>query len=386
MVYLSCSLTVRKSPRSKPLHIGIDARLAYRRGVGTYAANLILALSKIDRKNRYSIFNAPHALRSQISSSRFNWVTVPFSNAAYYEQVLLPRAAREQGVGLLHYTDNSATAIDPIPFVVTLHDTMHTRPLAQVRPKATFRNRLVDGYKKWSIARSAPRAKAVLTVSEFSKSQILAHMGIDGTKVFVTPEGVDRRLFQKASRKPSKLFKILAHGAADERKNIPNILKAVKILADQGKKFQVIILGMDEAELKCTNYMDQVVSLRIGSLLEWAGNVPFEMLSHVYAEADMFLYPSRLEGFGLPVLEACSCGVPVIASNTTSLLEVAGDAALLVDPESPQAIAKAMKQMMEKPVLRRRYIQRGLKRAKLFTWEKTARLTLNVYERVGQPL
>ncbi len=377
---------MRKSPRNKSLHIGIDTRLAYRRGVGTYAANLILALSKIDRKNHYSIFNAPHVLRSQISSSRFSWVTVPFSNAAYYEQVLLPRAAREQGVQLLHYTDNSATALDPIPFVVTLHDTMHTRPLAQVRPKAAFRHRLIDAYKKWAISRSTSRAKAVLTVSEFSKGEILKNMKIDGTRVFVTPEGVDRRLFKKVSRKPSKLFKILAHGAADERKNIPNILKAVKILADRGKKFQVIILGMDEAELKCTNYMNQVVSLGIGNLLEWAGNVPSEMLSRVYAESDLFLYPSRLEGFGLPVLEAFACGVPVIASNTTSLPEVAGDAALLIDPESPQAIAKAVKQMMEGSVLRRRYIQRGLKRAKLFTWEKTARLTLKVYERVGQAL
>ncbi len=326
---------MRKSPKSKPLRIGIDARLAYRRGVGTYAANLILALSKIDRKNRYFIFNAPHALRSQISSTRFQWVIVPFSNAAYYEQVLLPRVAREQGVDLLHFTDNSATSIDPIPFVVTLHDTMHTRPLAQVRPKATFRHRLLDGYKKWAISRSVFRAKAILTVSEFSKRQILDQMGIDGAKIFVTPEGVDRRLFKKVSRKPSKIFKILVHGAADERKNMANILKAVKILADLGKKFQVIVVGMDAAELKFTNYIDQVLSLGIGNLLEWAGNVPFEMLSLVYAEADLFLYPSRLEGFGLPVLEAFACGVPVIASNTTSLPEVAGDAAWLVDPENP---------------------------------------------------
>ncbi len=222
--------------------------------------------------------------------------------------MLLPRAARERGVDLLHYTDNSATAIDPIPFVVTLHDTMHRRPLAQVRPQATFRHKLIDGYKKWAISRSAPRARALLTVSKFSKNQILEQMGVDGTTVFVTPEGVDRSLFKKTTHKPSKLFKILVHGAADERKNIPNVLKAVKILKDQGKKFQVIVLGMDEAELGCTNYMDQVVSLEVGNFLEWAGNVPSEMLSRVYAESDLFLYPSRLEGFGLPVLEAFACG------------------------------------------------------------------------------
>ena len=143
---------------------------------------------------------------------------------------------------------------------------------------------------------------------------------------------------------------------------------------------KVIVVGMDEMELKSTDYMERVVALGIGNLLEWAGNVPLELLKHVYAEADLFLYPSRSEGFGLPVLEAFACGVPVIASNTTSLPEVAGDAALLINPESPKAIAKALKQMMEKPAMRRRYIQRGLKRAKLFTWEKTAKLTQKVYE------
>jgi glycosyltransferase involved in cell wall biosynthesis len=309
-------------------------------------------------------------------------VDVPFSNAAYYEQVLLPRAAREKGVDFLHYTDNSATAIDPIPFVVTLHDAMHQRPLAEVRPKPTFRHRLLHGYKKWAISRSAPIAKAVLTVSEFSKSEILKQMGLRAKRVFVTPEGVDRWFFKKISRKPSKLFKILVHGAADERKNVSNVLKAAKILMDKKKKFQLVVVGMDAAELKCTRYLEEEMSLGVGSQVEWAGNVPFEMLPKVYAETDLFLYPSRLEGFGLPVLEAFACGVPVVASKTSSLPEVAGDAALLVDPESPQAIAKAVQQMMDKPALRRRYIQKGFKRARLFTWEKTARLTLKVYERM----
>jgi glycosyltransferase involved in cell wall biosynthesis len=371
-------------PKNKPLHIGIDARLAYRRGVGTYSANLILALSKVDRKNRYSIFNAPDNLKRQVPSARFHWIPVRFSNAAHYEQVLLPRAARKQGVDLLHYTDNSATAIDPIPFVVTLHDTMHTRPLSEVRPKPTFRHRLVYSYKKWAIARSVPRARAILTVSEFSKGQILKHMGVEGAKVFVTPEGVDRQVFKRASHKPSKLFKILVHGAADERKNISNVLKAAKILGGKHKKFQMVIVGMDAQELKCTRYLNEEISLGVGHQVEWAGNVPSELLNRVYAEADLFLYPSRLEGFGLPLLEAFACGVPVVASETSSLPEVAGKAALLVDPESPQAIAKAVKQMMERPALRKRYVQRGLKRAALFSWEKTARKTLEVYERMRE--
>jgi glycosyltransferase involved in cell wall biosynthesis len=111
--------------------------------------------------------------------------------------------------------------------------------------------------------------------------------------------------------------------------------------------------------------------------------VPTQILADVYAETDLFLYPSRQEGFGLPVLEAFACGVPVVASNTTALPEVAGNAALLIDPESPGDIAEAVKNMMEKKGLRKLFVQRGLRRAKLFTWEDTARRTLEVYEGVG---
>jgi len=282
------------NPKKKTLRIGIEARLAYRRGVGTYTANLIKSLAKIDHRNRYVVFNAPDSLKKQVSNRKFQWVQVPFGNAAHYEQVLLPQAAREQGVDLLHYTDNSATAIDPIPFVLTLHDTMHTRPLKEVRPKPGLRHRLVYAYKKWAIARSVPKARAILTVSDFSKGQIVRQMGVEPGKVFVTPEGVDRRWFGRVRRKPTKLFKILVHGAADERKNVSNILKAAKLLMDQGKKFQLVVVGMDEAELKCTHYLEEVINLGVGSYVEWAGNVPFEMLPHVYSEVDLFLYPSRL--------------------------------------------------------------------------------------------
>jgi glycosyltransferase involved in cell wall biosynthesis len=375
--------TVPKSRNAKFLKIGIDARLAYRRGVGTYAANLILNLARIDHRNEYVIFNAPDGLKGRTANNRFHWVNLPFSNAAYYEQVLLPRVAAEQGLDFLHYIDNSATAISDLPFVLTLHDTMHTRPLAEVRPGATFRQKLVYSYKRWAISRSAPRAKAILTVSDYSKNRIVWQMGIPEERIVVTPEGVDLKLFRPAKRKPSKLFKILVHGAADERKNIPNILKAAKLLVKQTKAFQLVIIGMDEKELKCTDYIQQVIDMGLGSQVEWAGNVPHWALNQVYADVDLFLYPSLMEGFGLPVLEAFACGLPVITSNITSLPEVAGNAALLVDPKSPEAIVKAVGQMMKLKGLRKLYVQRGLRRAKQFSWEKTAKMTLKVYEQLG---
>ncbi len=372
-----------KKPKADPLRIGIDARLAYRRGVGTYTANLILALSKLDRRNEYFLFNAPASLKKQVANESFYWVDVPFSNAAYYEQVLLPRAAKNYHVDMLHYIDNSASLLTDLPIVLTLHDVMYQRPLSAVRAMPTLRQRLVHAYKQWAIPRSALIARKVITVSDHSKNEIVKTLDIAPKKIQVTLEGVDRRLFQKGSQKTKGLFKILVHGAADDRKNISNIMRAAQLLVKQKKSFQILIIGMDKAELKWTHYQREALELGLEPYVKWMGNVAVEDLSRTYREADLFLYPSRMEGFGLPVLEAFSCGVPVITSDTTSLPEVAGKAALLVDPEDPAVIAQAVRNMMEKPKLRKLFIQRGLQRVKLFTWEKMAKQTLKVYESLG---
>ncbi len=376
-----------KSPRkSKPLHIGIDARLAYKRGVGTYTANLILALARVDKTNRYSLFNAPRVLLNKIKSPRFRGMEVPVSNPAYYEQFLLPKVARENGMDFLHYTDNSGTTLTDFPYVLTLHDTFHLRPLGDVRPRAGLWYRLVYAYKRWANPRSAEKARAIVTVSEFSKKCIVEEMSIAPERITVTLEGVDRALFPRVVRKSKGLFKILVHGAADERKNIPNILKTAKLLVERGLKFQMVILGMDQKELKSTHYLEEAINLGIGDRLEWAGNVPMDLLAGVYGESDLFLFPSKLEGFGLPVLEAFACGLPVVTSNSSALPEVAGNAALLVDPEDPKAMARAVERVMKSSALRRSLIQKGLKRAGAFSWDRTARETLKVYEKVGKTL
>jgi glycosyltransferase involved in cell wall biosynthesis len=376
----SSLVSKNKNLNKNPFRVGIDARLAYRRGVGTYTANLILALARVDQHNDYVLFNAPALLKSQLSNPRFKFVTVPFANAAYYEQKLLPQAAKAQGVQLLHYVDNTCSLFTDLPLVLTLHDAMYTRPLKAVRMKPTFRQRLIYAYKKWAIPRSAWFAKKVITVSSYSKTQIVKETGIPADKVTVTLEAVDHQLYEKQKHKRSGLFKIVVHGAADDRKNLSNILKVAKLLASKKKSFEMIVIGMDKDELACTPYERESLELGLEPYVKWSGNVRAEKMIQTYHDADLLLYPSRLEGFGLPVLEAFACGTPVITSNTTSLPEVAGDAALLVNPEDPQEIAEALQKAMEKPALRRQLIARGLKRAKLFRWEKTAKETLLVYE------
>ncbi|HTA76047.1 MAG TPA: glycosyltransferase, partial [bacterium] len=219
-----------KNHKREPFRIGIDARLAYRRGVGTYTANLILSLAQIDPINEYAIFNAPDRLKFRIDNPRFKFIKVPCGNAAYYEQKLLPQAAKAEGVQLLHYVDNSCSLFTDLPIVLTLHDAMYTRSLKAVRVKPTFRQRFVYAYKKWFIPKSARFAKKIITVSSYSKEQIVKETGVAAEKVTVTLEAVDHRLYQKDTHKLSGLFKIVVHGAADDRKNLSNILKAAKLL------------------------------------------------------------------------------------------------------------------------------------------------------------
>ncbi len=380
MEFLPSLWTVRKKPSPDPLRIGIDARLAYHRGVGTYAANLIIALSKTDPRNEYSLFNAPPLLKEKVQNRNFQWVDLPPKNPAYYEQIQLPRAARERKLDFLHYVDNTATLFDPFPYVLTLHDVMHERPLRDVRVKPTLRQRFLHLYKKWFTPRSALKAKAIITISEYSKRSIVEKIGLPSGKIHVIPEGVDQELFVYTRRKHSKIFKILVQGATDERKNLANILKAARILKGQGKLFQLVVIGMDLGDLKQSHCLDQTIEMELGPQVEWVGNVPFDVLKEIYSGVDLFLYPSKIEGFGLPLLEAFACGVPVITSNRTALPETAGEAALLVDPESPESISEAVKQIMEKPSLRKRLVEKGLKRAEEFSWERTARLTRKVYE------
>ncbi|HVM32717.1 MAG TPA: glycosyltransferase family 1 protein [bacterium] len=376
-----------KKPSDDTLRIGIDARLAYRRGVGTYAANLIQNLLKIDRRNDYTVFNAPDFFKAQFRAARVNWVDLKSGNAALYEQVGLPAAARRLRLDFLHYIDNSATVFSSFPYLLTLHDVMYERPLSAVRPHPTWRQSLIHLYKRLVIPPSALKARRILTVSDYSKGQIFEKLGVSPARIHVTPEGVDLAWFKaKRSPGPGREWKILIHGAADERKNVYRIFQAAWRWMKRGRRFQLLIQGMDEAELKCTDYPEQAELLGLSPYIHWLGNVPREELARRYAQADLFLYPSLLEGFGLPVLEAFACGVPVVTSDATALPEVAGEAAILVDPENPEAIAQAVERVLTKPALRRALIARGLRRAKEFTWQRTARLTLEAYEGMGRDL
>jgi glycosyltransferase involved in cell wall biosynthesis len=300
----------------------------------------------------------------------------------------MPSMLARHGLTLLHYTDNSATVATGIPFVVTVHDTMFLRPLARSYPRATARQRLVDVYKKWVTPRAARGALAVLTVSEFSRKCIVKDLEVPAERVHVTPEGVDPAAFTPDPRRRARKGPptILVHAADDERKNLLNILRAFRLLIRKRPDATLMAMGMDERGLKRSGAARVVREWGLAPRLQMLGEVPRKLLRETYLKADVLLLASRWEGFGLPVLEAFACGVPVVASNTTALPEVAGNAALLVDPEDPLGMAEAVGRILGSPAFARSLVRRGFARARQFTWERTARLTLDVYRKAALSL
>jgi len=366
-----------------PLRVGLDTRLAFRRGVGTYTACLAKALARASTAVIPVLVNAPPILRESLRGTCARFLDTPILQPAIYEQFTLPALLRREGLDLLHYTDNSAAILRSIPLVVTMHDAMMTRPLSESHDGATWRQRWVGTYKRLLAGPSGRAARLVITVSEASKRDLVERLGVAAGRVRVVPEGVEAGLFARPRGfRPTrrKRPRVLVQGAADRRKNIPGVLQVAAILKARGLDCDFRVIGYPRGDFERAGYIDLAERLGVGDLVDWAGQVPSEGLAAEYWDADLFLYPSLWEGFGLPVLEAFSAGTAVVTSKTTSLPEVAGTAALLADPADPKALANAVQKVLSSRALRQTLTQRGLRRARLFTWEKTAKATARVYQ------
>ena len=232
------------------------------------------------------------------------------------------------------------------------------------------------------------RAAAIITVSELSREDIVRHLGVNPDCIYVTHEavsssfqpvnapGVVRSLRTKYDL-DSKY--ILAIGSSDPRKNITTLVNAYALLpASLQAEYHLVIVWT--APVLATSISKIIQDLGISQYVHFLFQVPNEDLVILYNEASLFVFPSLYEGFGLPVLEAMACGTPVVAANTSSIPEIAGDAALLVEATDPEAISKAMAQVLSDDQLASEMVQKGLERNANFSWEKCARETLMVYK------
>lgn len=291
-----------------------------------------------------------------------------------WEHFIAPMEARN---GVLWSASNTGSLVGRVTQVVTIHDL--TTVLGKDSLSLPWRTR----YYKWMLPRLLGRIEGILTVSEYSKSQILEYFNFPSDRVMATPLGVDHARFRVYSDADVEKYLselgvrkgyVLSVGSGSSRKNLSGLLKAWEVAQKRLPDEIVMLIAGDAAAYGKAFDGTEVPPLPPRTQL--AGRISDENLPLLLGGAGVFVFPSFSEGFGLPPLEAMACGTPVIASSTTSLPEVIGDAGLLVDPHSTEEIADAICRVLSNCDLQRVLRQQGLGRASLFDWDKTASATM----------
>jgi glycosyltransferase involved in cell wall biosynthesis len=298
-------------------------------------------------------------------------------------QLQIARHARRLGLDLVHDpTGTFPLALAGCKKVVTVCDVF-----PYVTPKtSTALEKLV--FRAW-LPIALRLADAVITISDCSKNDIAQYLPVPKEKIFVTPisnspayrplpaEAVQPVLAKLSIPTPY----ILYVGSLEPRKNLVRLLQAYARLRQHQTQQHLVIVGARNF-WKNAPVVETVAALDLKDWVHFTGFVAEEDLPALYNGADVFVFPSLYEGFGLPPLEAMACGTPVVTSNSSSLPEVVGDAALTVDPYDVWAIAAAMETILANPALAADLRQRGLARASEFSWERMAQETIDVYKRV----
>lgn len=260
----------------------------------------------------------------------------------------------------------SAPLWSSVPLVLTVHDLIHIRfPGERTLPKIL--------YYEFILRRSVERAFRILTVSEFSRRQILEWANVREESVIVVKNGVGSEFTPNGHRMNPGFPYILYVGNHKPHKNLPRLLEAFAELCRENRGLRLCMTGNPGPIL-----MEHIRRLSLERRVVFLGTLSEAELASWYRGAELLAFPSLYEGFGLPVLEAMASGVPVVTSNVTALPEVAGPAAVLVDPYDVASIAEGMRAVLDDTELRRKLRESGLRRAKAFTWEDTARKVIEV--------
>ena len=379
------------------MKIGIEGQRLFRtkkHGMDMVALELIRNLQEIDHENEYVIFVKPDDDDSVLKQTdNFKIVKLNGGFYPFWEQFSLPRAARENGCQILHCTSNTAPVNTRIPLVVTLHDIIYMESgyLKILKGSGTLYQKIGNIYRKLVIPRILKTSRKIITVSNFEKNRIAQFFGITGdNRLTAVYNGVsehfkpvtDKIELQRVKTKyklPDHFFFFL--GNTDPKKNTKGTLKAFSdFIKRTGSDYQLVMLDYDRNELD-----KLLIEIEDKSLIDriiLTGYVVNTDLPAIYCQSEVFLYPSLRESFGIPMLEAMACGVPVITSNTASMPEVAGDAACIIDPFKPEEITEAMIKLINDRELRAKLITLGFEQSARFSWKAMAQNVLEIYRMV----
>jgi glycosyltransferase involved in cell wall biosynthesis len=372
--------------------IAIDLRRITEFGVGTYTRNVLRALGRLDRENKYFLIGPPEKV-TEIGSLPANFRTIPSSNSdktlkGYLEFRNILKRLQCDLVHIPHLFWLPRNL--PCPYVLTVHDLLEH--MSRARGLSGFKRSLHFQFTR----RVLGGAAQIFAVSQFTKGEIEKLFNVPGRKIQVIANAIDERFLTGHATDADRQFLaeryqvnhpfLLYAGRISPHKNLVRIIEAFSALKAELQKedkfpdLRLVIIG-DELS-RNPDLRRTVIRAGVQNEVRFLGFVPIEVLRIFYDVAKIFVFPSLYEGFGLPPLEAMAHGTPVITSNTSSLPEVVGNAAVLVNPENVFEIRRALQCVLLDQGLRERLKQRGYEQVQKFSWNSSARQILRAYEEV----
>lgn len=379
------------------MKIGIEGQRLYRtkkHGMDMVALELIKNLQIIDKENEYVVFVKPDEDNTCIPKAP-NFKIVELGGGPYptWEQIALPRAATAEGCDILHCTSNTGPIWSKVPLITILHDIIYLESISIFKKAGTWYQKIGNIYRRWVVPPVVRKSKRVSTVSNFEKDRIKNLMGL-GDNLVAIYNGVgehfqkitDEKVLAEAKSKyklPDNFMFFL--GNTDPKKNTPNVLKAfAEYNLKSDIQYKLVMLDYEENALQ--KILSDIGHPESRKDIHLAGYVVNTDLPAIISQCKVFLYPSLRESFGIPILEGMACGVPVITSNTSSMPEISGGAGLIVDPYKPEEITAAIAKILDDDAFRNELCEKGIERAKKFSWKNMAVEYLKLYEEVYSEL
>lgn len=369
------------------MRIAFDARGAnwYKgTGIGTYTENLLKNLITADDSNQYTIYwSGENYLQYKKSNTSIKMASKKYHR--FFEEYYFPNDIKKNSIDIYHISQNGIGMSEKLNClkIVTIHDL-----IPYIMPETVGKGYLMKFLK--DMPNIIEMADAIITVSECSKNDILRFFPVNPEKIFVTPlsanedyKPLNKNMCREYLYNKYKIDApfILYIGGFSPRKNVRSLINAYEMLVKEaGISEKLVICGAKRDEL------EKIISLStktsVSSKIIFTDYVPEHDLPIFYSGSEVFVYPSLYEGFGLPPLEAMSCGTPVITSNVSSIPEVTKDSALLINPNDTELLARSIHAVLTNNNLSLTLSKKGFSRSLSFSWEKTAEKTLKVYEKL----
>ena len=374
------------------MKIGIEAQRIFRQnkhGMDYVVLQEIKELQQMDQANEYYVFVKPGEDRCVESTKNVHVIELSCPTYPLWEQWALPRAAKKYGVDILHCTSNTAPVWCDIPLLLTLHDIIFLEPRDK-QNKSLYQN-LGWFYRRLDVPRILDKCRRIITVSNFEMENIISKLNIprermamiyNGYNEWFRPVEDTKEIYKNYIAEQGYFFFL---GNTDPKKNTERTLVAYSKYLEQSEvKRKLLMADLDPEYLNGIIERNHIENIQENIVMP--GYIVNSDLPYIYANAFGFLYTSLRESFGIPLLEAMACGTPVITSDTSSMPEIGGKDAILVNPENSNEITAMMLRLETDQAFYEQQKQIGLERAKLFSWKKTAEHLLELYQDVYQEL